>query len=581
MPAAPVAQLGLGQVLVRLPVTVPQAQDADEFRARIGELGMRVVGGLARLRRALARVLDAQERGDHQHRSQAAVLLRRHQHPRQFHVHRQPRHLAADLGQLAQAMAVRLADRPQLHQLLPAIGHRTLVRRLQKREILDPSQPQLQHAQDHPGQAGAADLRIGELRPRRKIRLGVQPVADALGDAAAAALALVGAGLRDRFDVQAIELLPRAVALDPRIAGIDHVADARHRQRGFGDVGGQHQAPPRPGVEHPVLVGVGEPRVQRQHLGLAVLAPFQRMVRIADLAFAGQEHQHVAARIQPGDFVDRRHDRIVDREAGIGDSGVGIGRSTGCRALAGIRCFQSRLPTLQSRLFQGPVAHLHRIGAALHADHRRVVEMRGEARGVDRRRGHDDLQVQALAQQLLQVAEQEIDVEAALVRLVDDDRVVAGQPAVAGDLGQQDAVGHELDPGLLADAVVEAHLEAHRLAHRRAQLLGHAAGHRARGDAPWLGAADHAGGAAPGGQAQLRQLRGLARTGLAGDHHHLVLADQRDDALGLARDRQLRIQGDRRLLRRARGATRLRRLQRLLERRLQRGIAGRGLPARP
>ncbi|MCW0379314.1 hypothetical protein NB697_002160 [Xanthomonas sacchari] len=562
MPAAPVAQLGLGQVLVRLPVAVPQAQDADEFRARIGELGMRVVGGLARLRRALARILDAQERGDHQHRSQAAVLLRRHQHPRQFHVHRQPRHLAADLGELAQAVAVRLADRPQLHQLLPAIGHRTLVRRLQKREILDPSQPQLQHAQDHPGQAGAADLRIGELRPRRKIRLGVQPVADALGDAAAAALALVGAGLRDRLDVQAVELLPRAVALDPGIAGIDHVADAWHRQRGLGDVGGQHQAPLWAGVEHPILVGVGEPRVQRQHLGLAVLAPFQRMVRIADLAFAGQEHQHVAARIQPGDFVDRRHDRLVDRAVAgvVATLGVGL---------------------LAARLLQRPVAHLHRIGAAFNADHRRIVEMRGEARGVDRRRGHDDLQVRALAQQLLQVAEQEIDVEAALVRLVDDDRVVAGQPAVAGDLGQQDAVGHELDPGLLADAVVEAHLEAHRLAHRRAQLLGHAAGHRARGDAPRLGAADHAGGAAPGGQAKLRQLRGLARTGLAGDHHHLVLADQRDDALGLARDRQLRIQGDRRLLRRARGATRLRRLQRLFERCLQRGIAGRGLPARP
>ncbi|MCW0413457.1 hypothetical protein NB709_003333 [Xanthomonas sacchari] len=562
MPAAPVAQLGLGQVLVRLPVAVPQAQDADEFRARIGELGMRVVGSLARLRRALARILDAQERRDHQHRPQAAVLLRRHQHPRQFHVHRQPRHLAADLGELAQAVAVRLADRPQLHQLLPAIGHRTLVRRLQKREILDPSQPQLQHAQDHPGQAGAADLRIGELRARRKIRLGVQPVADALGDAAAAALALVGTGLRDRLDVQAVELLPRAVALDPGIAGIDHVADARHRQRGLGDVGGEHQAPPLTRVEHPVLVGVGEPRVQRQHLGLAVLAPFQRMVRIADLAFAGQEHQHVAARIQPGDFVDRRHDRLVDRAVAgvVATLGVGL---------------------LAARLLQRPVAHLHRIGAALHADHRRIVEMRGEARGVDRRRGHDDLQVRSLAQQLLQVTEQEIDVEAALVRLVDDDRVVAGQPAVAGDLGQQDAVGHELDPGLLADAVVEAHLEAHRLAHRRAQLLGHAAGHRARGDAPRLGAADHAGGAAPGGQAKLRQLRGLARTGLAGDHHHLVLADQRDDALGLARDRQLRIQGDRRLLRRARGATRLRRLQRLLERRLQRSIAGRGLPARP
>ena len=48
-------------------------------------------------------------------------------------------------------------------------------------------------------------------------------------------------------------------------------------------------------------------------------------------------------------------------------------------------------------------------------------------------------------QQPLEVAEQEVDVEAALVRLVDDDRVVAAQQPVALDLGQQDAVGHQLD----------------------------------------------------------------------------------------------------------------------------------------
>src|SRR2546427_4767985 len=43
-----------------------------------------------------------------------------------------------------------------------------------------------------------SDFRIGELWPRLEIGLGVQAVADALGDTAATALALVGAGLRDR-----------------------------------------------------------------------------------------------------------------------------------------------------------------------------------------------------------------------------------------------------------------------------------------------------------------------------------------------------------------------------------------------
>ena len=40
------------------------------------------------------------------------------------------------------------------------------------------------------------------------------------------------------------------------------------------------------------------------------------------------------------------------------------------------------------------------------------------------------------------VAEQEIDVEAALVRFVDDDGVVGVQEAVGLRLGQQDAIGH-------------------------------------------------------------------------------------------------------------------------------------------
>jgi hypothetical protein len=41
-----------------------------------------------------------------------------------------------------------------------------------------------------------------------------------------------------------------------------------------------------------------------------------------------------------------------------------------------------------------------------------------------------------------------------LVGLVDDERVVPAQVPVAGELGQQDAVGHELDQGSSADTSV-------------------------------------------------------------------------------------------------------------------------------
>ena len=61
-----------------------------------------------------------------------------------------------------------------------------------------------------------------------------------------------------------------------------------------------------------------------------------------------------------------------------------------------------------------------------------------------------DLEVGRRSQQPLEVPEQEVDVEAALVRLVDDDRVVGEQLAVALRFGEQDAVGHELDVRIAA-----------------------------------------------------------------------------------------------------------------------------------
>ena len=93
-------------------------------------------------------------------------------------------------------------------------------------------------------------------------------------------------------------------------------------------------------------------------------------------------------------------------------------------------------------------------------------------------------------EQLAEVAEQEVDVEAALVGLVDDQHLVGAQVAVALDLGEEDAVGHHLDEGVLADPVVEPHGEADGVADLGAELLGDALGHRPGGEPPRLGVAD-------------------------------------------------------------------------------------------
>ena len=309
----PFAQLRLGHLLVRVAVGVPQREDAHEFRFRVRELRMRGICGGAGIDRAFARILHAQEAGDHQHLAQHAVVLGGDQHACQFHVHRQLGHGLADGGERALPALVGQSDRAEFTQLLPAIGDGARVWRLQKRELLDVPQAQRQHPQDHPGQRRPADFRIGVFQPRSEVRFGIDPQAHARRDPPAAAGALVGAGLADRFDMQAVQFLARAVALDPGHAGIDHIVDARHGQRSLGHVGGQHDPPLRAGMEHAVLVFGRQARVQRQDFGVAIFAPLQRLVRIADFALAGQEDQGVADALVFLNFVAGGDDAIEQR----------------------------------------------------------------------------------------------------------------------------------------------------------------------------------------------------------------------------------------------------------------------------
>src|SRR3546814_7928793 len=62
-----------------------------------------------------------------------------------------------------------------------------------------------------------------------------------------------------------------------------------------------------------------------------------------------------------------------------------------------------------------------------------------------------------------------IDIQAAFVRFVDNDRVVAAQQRVALGLGQQNTIGHELDGGIWAAAVIEPYLVAHPVAQARSE----------------------------------------------------------------------------------------------------------------
>ena len=170
-----------------------------------------------------------------------------------------------------------------------------------------------------------------------------------------------------------------------------------------------------------------------------------------------------------------------------------------------------------------------------------------EAFGVERCGSDHDLQVRPPREELLQIAQQEVDVETALVCLVDNDGVVGGERAVALGLRQQDAVGHQLDVGIGHRMVGEAHLVPDRGAQRCPELARDAFSHRACSDAPRLCMPDQTAHATTGGEADLGQLRGLARPGFPADDQHRMRADGRRDFIGALRNRQFGRVGDGRL----------------------------------
>ena len=195
----------------------------------------------------------------------------------------------------------------------------------------------------------------------------------------------------------------------------------------------------------------------------------QRVGGVADLALTAEEDQYVARRLA-GQLVDGVQDRLglvaVDRARVVRIVDRAVARSRPGRC--------GRTPRRSAPACPG------------------VGEVLGEPLRVDRRRGDDHLEVGTAGEQLLEVAEDEVDVQAALVRLVDDERVVPAQLAVALQLGEQDAVGHQLDQRAVADLVGEPDRVPDRLAELGAELLGDPLGDRARGQPARLRVPDHA-----------------------------------------------------------------------------------------
>ena len=161
-----------------------------------------------------------------------------------------------------------------------------------------------------------------------------------------------------------------------------------------------------------------------------------------------------------------------------------------------------------------------------------------EALGVDRRRGDDELQILAFLQQALQVTEQEVDVEAALVRLVNDDRVVGLEQRVMLRLSQQYTVRHQLDQRIRRRAILEADFDTDAFANAGIQLFGNAPSHRTGGQTTGLRVTNQPLHAPTQFQTDLRQLRRFTRAGFSADDDHGVRGNRCCDLVLAATDGQ-------------------------------------------
>jgi len=322
---------------------------------------------------------------------------------------------------------------------------------------------------------------------------------------------LIRRGARDVLDEELRHAGAHVVAIDARDPRIDDVDDAGDRERGLGDVRREHDASSgAAALEHARLLLRGEARVEREDGGVRERALLELAGGLADLALAGEEHEDVAARIHLGDLVHRVRDGLRE-----------------IRFLLGRR----------------PIQHVDGIRPPGDLDHRRAAEELREPLGLERRGADDHPQVGPLRDQPLQEPEEEVDVQRALVRLVDDDRAVRAEQRIVLDLREQHAVGEELDVRVARDLVVEPDLVADDIAELRLELLGDARGDARRGDPARLRAADVAVLVALATlehrEADLRELRRLPGARLAGDDHDLVVVDRAGDVLDARADREV------------------------------------------
>ena len=356
---------------------------------------MRLIGLLLRGKRTFARILHGKPRNHHQCFLECSATRGFEQHTGKLRVNRQAREHATDVSKFSVFL-----QRMKFRQNGVTVGNSFGRRRLHEIEVTYVAQLQSLHAQNDGCQIRTHDFRIGVVRASGPIVFVVETNADAVGHASATAGALIGRSLAHGFNQQLLDLVAIAIALDARKSRVNHIPNAGNRNRRFGHVGSQHNAPDAAAFEHSLLFLRRKPRIQRQYFHQSgAITGTKHFGGFTDFALSGQKHQNVAA---PGDL------QLI----------TSIGHGVHQRLVVGLIGIVHRTP-----------ANLHGIGAPRDRKHRcRFAvdfKMLGKAFRINCCRGDDDLEILSLGKHPLKVAQKKINVDGSLVRFVDNDRVVA------------------------------------------------------------------------------------------------------------------------------------------------------------
>ena len=110
-------------------------------------------------------------------------------------------------------------------------------------------------------------------------------------------------------------------------------------------------------------------------------------------------------------------------------------------------------------VFRIVIANFYREGSAAHLNNRRIIEIARKTLRVDSCRGDDNFQFRAFGQQLFKITNQKIDIQAALVGLIDNDGIVLIQKTVLLHFCQQHTVGHQFYQTVVADLIRKANFK--------------------------------------------------------------------------------------------------------------------------